>query len=202
MTEMHDMSDMNQPAVLDVKPGFMFLAFLLYLLKPRVSINGSEPVRAQWGSNPYPVPPGRYQVEVWVPYLFFTYMGRNGIVVDVPPGSRVEVVWRAPWLAWLKGKIYAAGPFANVSGSGPSWAGPPGAGPPGSAPPPGVAAPPTYAADAAVVAASQQYAPAGQAASGWYPDPSARHQLRWFDGSTWTANVSDDGATGSDPLQP
>ncbi len=36
-------------------------------------------------------------------------------------------------------------------------------------------------------------------AAGWYPDPAARHQLRWFDGS-WTPWVSDAGTTAADPL--
>jgi hypothetical protein len=199
---MSNQNDPSQPAVLDVRPGFVFLAFLLYLCKPRISINGSEPARAAWGSNPYTVPAGRYQVEVWVPYLFFTHMGRNGIVVDVPAGSRVEVVWRAPWLAWLKGKIRVTGPVASAGGSAPAWGAPPTAGPPGSVLPPGVAPPPAQPVEPAVVAASQRHAPAGQVASGWYPDPTAHHQLRWYDGTTWTANVSDNGATSSDPLQP
>lgn len=36
-------------------------------------------------------------------------------------------------------------------------------------------------------------------AAGWYPDPAARHQLRWFDGA-WTPWVSDAGTTSADPL--
>lgn len=35
----------------------------------------------------------------------------------------------------------------------------------------------------------------------WYPDPQGRHQYRWFDGTNWTDTVSDNGVTGSDPLQ-
>jgi Protein of unknown function (DUF2510) len=29
----------------------------------------------------------------------------------------------------------------------------------------------------------------GQAAQGWYPDPSDQRQLRWFDGAQWTDRV-------------
>lgn len=36
----------------------------------------------------------------------------------------------------------------------------------------------------------------------WYPDPTKRHQLRYWDGSAWTAHVSDNGVQGTDPLQP
>jgi uncharacterized protein YxjI len=35
----------------------------------------------------------------------------------------------------------------------------------------------------------------------WYPDPMARHELRYFDGTAWTDHVSDQGVTGRDPLQ-
>lgn len=33
----------------------------------------------------------------------------------------------------------------------------------------------------------------------WHPDPSERHQLRWWDGSTFTADVADNGVPGIDP---
>jgi hypothetical protein len=38
--------------------------------------------------------------------------------------------------------------------------------------------------------------------SGWYPDPSGRHQQRWYDGTAWTGHVADGGARGDDPLPP
>ena len=34
---------------------------------------------------------------------------------------------------------------------------------------------------------------------GWYTDPLARHDYRYWDGSTWTPGVSDHGVTGTDP---
>ena len=37
-------------------------------------------------------------------------------------------------------------------------------------------------------------------AAGWHPDPSGRHQLRYWDGQTWTENVSDGGQQATDPL--
>ena len=33
----------------------------------------------------------------------------------------------------------------------------------------------------------------------WQPDPTGRHQYRYFDDGTWTDQVSDDGVIGSDP---
>lgn len=35
----------------------------------------------------------------------------------------------------------------------------------------------------------------------WYADPSGRHELRYWDGTTWTDHVSDQGATSVDPMQ-
>lgn len=36
--------------------------------------------------------------------------------------------------------------------------------------------------------------------AGWHPDPSGRHQLRWWDGSRWTEHASTNGAAVVDPL--
>jgi hypothetical protein len=34
----------------------------------------------------------------------------------------------------------------------------------------------------------------------WYPDPVGKHQFRWWDGSTWTANALDNGVATVDSL--
>ena len=34
----------------------------------------------------------------------------------------------------------------------------------------------------------------------WAPDPTGRHELRMFDGHRWTANISDRGISGWDPM--
>lgn len=36
--------------------------------------------------------------------------------------------------------------------------------------------------------------------SSWHPDPSGRHELRYWDGAAWTDHVSDRGITGTDPV--
>jgi TM2 domain-containing membrane protein YozV len=35
----------------------------------------------------------------------------------------------------------------------------------------------------------------------WQPDPTGRHQYRYWDGSNWTENVSDDGVVATDSIQ-
>ena len=34
----------------------------------------------------------------------------------------------------------------------------------------------------------------------WFPDPMHRHELRWWDGDSWTAHVNDQGVPSEDPL--
>lgn len=36
--------------------------------------------------------------------------------------------------------------------------------------------------------------------SSWEPDPTGRHQYRWFDGEQWTDQVADDGVQSVDPV--
>ena len=37
-------------------------------------------------------------------------------------------------------------------------------------------------------------------AADWYPDPTQRHELRYWDGSAWTDHVSNQGVTGTDAV--
>ncbi len=37
---------------------------------------------------------------------------------------------------------------------------------------------------------------------GWHPDPTGRHQVRWWDGTQWTDWVGDNGQQSQDPLTP
>lgn len=39
-------------------------------------------------------------------------------------------------------------------------------------------------------------------AAAWHPDPTGRHELRYWDGNQWTEHVSDAGVVSSSPLQP
>lgn len=42
----------------------------------------------------------------------------------------------------------------------------------------------------------------GPTPAGWRPDPSGRHQYRYYDGVAWTDNVADNGEQTVDPLSP
>jgi hypothetical protein len=40
----------------------------------------------------------------------------------------------------------------------------------------------------------------GPAPAGWFPDPSRRHELRYWDGQRWTEHVVNRGAQAVDPV--
>jgi hypothetical protein len=42
-------------------------------------------------------------------------------------------------------------------------------------------------------------APAQLPPAGWHPDPTGRHEQRYWDGSQWTANIADAGQPSVDP---
>jgi len=159
-----------------IRPKYFVLAFLLALFKPKGSINGGELPLAWRQPNAFPVPPGQYQVSVWCPYLFFPRMGEATVYVDVQPGAAVEVTWDAPWVVFLPGRIRAQliDPRLLQGGQAPQ----------------------------------QQYAPqyqqqaqaVGAGGGGWQPDPTGRHQYRWWDGTSWGAHVSDGGVNSQDPM--
>lgn len=90
--------------------------------------------------------------------------------------------------------------------------------PPSPAPPAAAPPPPSPPVSAARPPAPSPRAPASPApavgpppapppppvrsgpAPGWYPDPSGRHQLRYWHGGAWTDDVADGGVRRADPL--
>src|SRR5699024_3482683 len=71
------------------------LAFILGLLTPVVTVNG-QPIRARWGRNEIPMPPGQYQLHIHAPYLLPSRVGVADTIVPVAPGQIIDVEYRAP----------------------------------------------------------------------------------------------------------
>jgi Protein of unknown function (DUF2510) len=173
-------------------------AFLLYLCKPRVAVDNVYEQIVRWGENALEVPPGRRYLRVWFNYITGpTNVGE--VVLDVPEGQPVRLVYKTRWLIFLPGKleIEGGGPQAGLPYGG-AAAGMPMAGQPGPA-----AGQPHLHGQAPGQPQSQPQAQAqgaGQAPPGWNPDPTGRHQHRWWDGQRWTSAVADHGVPADDPL--
>lgn len=64
-------------------------------------------------------------------------------------------------------------------------------------------APQVVAAGSAAVppaaGAQSQAGPGSLPPAGWHPDPTRRHEHRYWDGAQWTTNVSDAGQASTDP---
>lgn len=182
-------------AGVEVETKFFVLAFILFLFPPVLFVDGSQPIKVKWGKVFLPLQAGRHQVRCYTPYLWIFKMGDSSMIIDVGPGQVVQTKWSAPLLVFLKGKwsnlgIRGLSPadaqgIPPAIGSGAAMGGMPAM--------PQALSPQPIAAVAAVASAAA--APAA-----WQPDPSARHQLRYWDGQSWTPNVSDNGVTGTDPL--
>lgn len=82
------------------------LAFLLGLFKPQTQLNGHLAANA-WGRQVLAVPPGQYHLHVHVPYLLPPQLGPADLAVNVYPGQTVELEYRAPMVAFMKGALGA-----------------------------------------------------------------------------------------------
>lgn len=48
---------------------------------------------------------------------------------------------------------------------------------------------------------AQQVAATAMDAAQWHPDPLGRHEMRYWNGTAWTDNISDEGVAGTDPIE-
>ncbi|QUH04517.1 hypothetical protein HUO13_30415 [Saccharopolyspora erythraea] len=82
---------------------YFVLAFILALFKPGITINGQPGPVATWGKTVIDLPPGQYQIQVHVNYLW--KFGHAVAVVPVNAGQQVDVYYKAPAIAFGEGNI-------------------------------------------------------------------------------------------------
>jgi hypothetical protein len=158
---------------IELHPWRRKMNFGVEIVKPRFRIDGGfEGVLPTWTAVRIPIEPGRHRVEMWIVWGIYKQAGLNSVEVDVPPQG-VRVSWRSPSAAFAKGQFAIEAPGTE---------------------PFTTQALPTSDPAAAAVAAM------GTNPAAWHPDPSGRHQYRWWDGSAWTAGVSDNGVVSEEPL--
>ncbi|UGT52798.1 hypothetical protein [Nocardia asteroides] len=92
----------NPPGI-TVDSSYLWTAFMLSLVKPKIFVNGQPVPTARWGQTHVPVGPGQYHVRVVTPWLFD--MGPAEIQVPVNPGAGTKVYYKPPAAMFLKGAI-------------------------------------------------------------------------------------------------
>ena len=75
---------------IEVRTWVFPLFWTLYLTRPQVSIDG-EISTVGWGTFFFPTRPGKYVVEVWTPYLFFSRYRSGSELVRVEAGRVTRV---------------------------------------------------------------------------------------------------------------
>jgi hypothetical protein len=187
----------QQAGGLHLRTGFFPLAFILYLFKPRCSIDGGAEFPIQWGDNHIPVPSGRHHVRVWFPYMFISQCGPAETLIEIPE-SGMALEYKAPtWWVFSKGKMlipgYGPAPAGNPQAYGPQQ---------GYGAQQAYAGQPQHAAQAYAGQSHQatQAAAGGGNPAGWHADPTGRYEQRYWDGQGWTAHVVRGGVQASDPI--
>ena len=97
-----------QPARVDVELSFFPLMWILYLVTPSLAINGMVEKR-KWGTHTIMLPPGRYHIEAWYPYLFSSQTSKGSLVIDLASGGAYKLRYRPAWLVLLAGSMKVVG---------------------------------------------------------------------------------------------
>lgn len=89
---------------IEVKTGFIFLAWILYFYTPVIVINGEKHLR-KWGYSTFALQPGQYTVKIYFPYIMKPECGANSVVINVEEGKVTRINYRMPPWMFSKGKI-------------------------------------------------------------------------------------------------
>src|SRR3954471_7733407 len=151
----------------------------------------------QYGQTPW-----RWDPWVWAVVMFLSWVIGVVLLAIAERQGRNRAAKQPAYASGYGQQPYVQHGFAQP-GYGPS-AGQPAVATAGAASGFGITEPAAVTAQTAQTAqaAAQPVAqpPAALPAAMWSADPTGRHQYRWWDGATWTANVSTNGVTGQDPL--
>jgi hypothetical protein len=94
-------------SALEITTGFNPLAFMLYLIQPKIEVNG-QARSVPWGKQLGYFPPGRYHIRVWFPWMFGPANVAR-IEVDLPPGAIVSLTYETAFFVFQEGTIRQVG---------------------------------------------------------------------------------------------
>ncbi len=115
---------MDPTSGIEVTAGYSPIAFMLCITRPRLQLDGYDPVLWRWGSGVLPVSPGRHRLRCWFRWGFFSQAGSGTFDVEVPAGALVRVRYAAPtWFVFSPGRFTqeATVAFPASASATPGW---------------------------------------------------------------------------------
>lgn len=90
---------------IEITAKFFPLAFILNFFKPIFTIDGVAS-KQKWRTPTFvPTAAGQHQVQVHFPYGFIKAAGKSTTTVTVAEGQVCKLVYKAPWIIFLPGKL-------------------------------------------------------------------------------------------------
>jgi hypothetical protein len=90
-------------AYVEIDLGFFPLIWMLFFVRPRLSIDGVVETR-RWGKHAVTLPAGRHVIEAWFPYVLPGKVCRGSITLELAAGRSYKLRYRPRWL-FVSGKM-------------------------------------------------------------------------------------------------
>ncbi len=97
------------PTGIELQTKYFILNFLIVIFPLILTIDGSQ-VKGKWGTSFYPVAPGSHQVEVAWKMYWVLPVNKASMPVTLAQGQVARLLYNAPWLFFLPGKLGPATP--------------------------------------------------------------------------------------------
>ena len=89
---------------IEIQTGFFPLAWFLHFVKPVIEINGKKHTE-EWGPSFFDLPPGKYEVKIYFPYMWRSECGANQISLTLQEGLIKKIEYYMPPWMFAKGSI-------------------------------------------------------------------------------------------------
>jgi hypothetical protein len=90
-------------AHVEIDLGFFGLVWMLFFVRPRLSIDGVVETR-RWGKHEVTLSAGRHVIEAWFLYLWPGKVCRGSITLELVAGKSYKLRYRPTWL-FASGKM-------------------------------------------------------------------------------------------------
>ena len=92
---------------LQITTSFIFLQWFLYFKRPMLELN-NYPYPLSWGTETVPIPPGQYNMRIYVPGLFFPHFDTHA-PLTIYPNTVTGVTWSTAFFIFMSGDLRELG---------------------------------------------------------------------------------------------